>query len=94
MSVAAVYENWIDQETGEHMLSVLFAISEGGEVVQRMRHGFPLGITVETLEGEATKALNTYVSDVENGIRNAEFEAQNGQADDTIAAMVGREITQ
>lgn len=82
------------QDSGEHLLSVLFTVSKDGEPVRQMRHGFSLDTTVEELEAEAAKLLDTFVRDTENGERTAEFAAKDAQADKTIAAMVGKEITQ
>ena len=81
------------QETGEHMLSVLFEISKGGEVIAQRRHGYPLGTTVQQLEDAARAELALYTSEKERDERNAEFNAKDKQADETISSAVGKEIT-
>jgi hypothetical protein len=81
------------QETGEHMLSVLFNILKEGELVVEMRHGFPLETSVQFLEIAARSILALYISEKDRDERNAEFNAQDKQADETIAGAVGKEIT-
>ncbi len=91
-------EKIIVQDTGEHLLSVLFAISKkeeekNEEVVYIARHGYPLETTPEALEIELQKTLSTYVTDSTNAARNAEFAEKDAQADATIADIVGKEIS-
>lgn len=81
------------QETSETLLSVQFEITGGDEVIQKMRHGFPLDISEEDLTAELQQVLATFASDEENTARNAAFDAENEKADATIAAVIGKEIT-
>jgi len=81
------------QDTGEQLLSVLFEIRSGEEVLKTVRHGFPLGITVQDLELELQSVLAAFTKDTETAEATAEFAAQDAQADETIAEMVGKEIT-
>ena len=80
------------QETDEQLLSVLFDIMQGDQVVQTLRQGFPLDITEDALTVELQQVLSTFVSDAENTARNATIDAANEQADETIAAVIGKEI--
>lgn len=81
------------QETGEMLLSVQFAISDGKEVVHSGRHGFPLDIKPEELTVELQKELDRFIVDGENAERNAEFAKADAQADETMSALIGKEIT-
>jgi hypothetical protein len=81
------------QDTGEHLLSVLFDIQRGDEVMRTARHGFPLGITVKELELELQGVLAAFIKDTETSEATADFEARNAQADQTIAELIGKEIT-
>jgi hypothetical protein len=81
------------QDTGEQLLSVLFEIRSGEKVLKTGRHGFPLGITVPELEAEMQAILAAFTKDTDTAEAKAEFEAMDAQADETIAEMVGIEIT-
>lgn len=87
------------QETGEQLLSVLFEIFEPSEtpgadptVKATMRHGFPITATAEEITADLKTVLTTYVEEQERAVVNAEAEAVEAQANETIAALAGVEI--
>lgn len=81
------------QESNTNLLSVQFSIQADRVDVQTLRHGFPLDTTPETVNAELQKVLETFLSDKANAERYAVSDAENAQADETIAAIVGTEIT-
>lgn len=81
------------EHTGEEILSVLFNIMQGDQVVLTSRHGFSLDTSVEDLECALQKELARFTSDQANAERSADSDARDAQADATIAGIVGKEIT-
>lgn len=67
-------------------------IVEVPEVVATMRHGFPLDIIPGELQGELQGVLAAYEKDSNTAEATAEFAERDAQADETIAAILEKEI--
>lgn len=81
------------QDSDTTILSVQFEIKRDGETIETRRHGFPLDASPENVETELQTFLEAYVRDIQVAESKAEFAAANAQADETIAEIVGKEIT-
>lgn len=82
------------QESGETILSVAFDIvDEAGVAASSQRHGYPLDTDAAAVKADLKNVLDAFVSDKEQAERNAVSEAAQAKADETIAAIVGADIT-
>jgi hypothetical protein len=75
------------------VLSVQFDIEKDGEVITTMRHGFLLDTSVADVEAELQKVLDAYIQDAETAESKSEYAKADAQADETIAEIVGKEIS-
>lgn len=81
------------QADNTDLISVEFSIVKDDETVVTYAHGFPLATTHEEIVESLNFTLANYVATSEVWKRNEAFAAANAVADDTIASIVGTEIT-
>lgn len=82
------------QADNSTVLDVTFELvnTENDEVIETLRHNFPLNTTEEQMTAELQKVVDTYNNDQELKVKNAELEAAHKVADETIGQMTGKEI--
>ena len=77
--------------TGERFLDVRALITDGETTVER-NYSFAIDTAAEDVKAELAKALDLYEGEKAQAEVNAERDAEDATADDTIAALMG-EIT-
>lgn len=87
-------EKLLVQADNSYQISVAFDIlDEAGEKLAERVLGFPFGITPAEVKNELIKFARTYEDDRQRSVANADFEAQQAQADEVIASVDGLEIS-
>lgn len=81
------------QEDNSQLLSVLFEIRRGDELVKALRQGFDITATEDDINLELSNVLVTFLSDAQQAEVNAESDRINEAADVTIEAIKDLNIT-
>ena len=82
----------IIQETGEEFLDVEFDISDGEEVIDTKKAGFPIDTDSDAIVAELKKYTANYEAEKIAAVENAARDAALAEADATIEELVGLEI--
>lgn len=80
------------QSDGSTMLAVGFDVLEEGKTVVSYNHGFPLNTSKEEIEAYLGEFKANYAANKERAEKNAEFDAANSVADETIEALTSGDI--
>ena len=78
--------------TGERFLEVLANITDGEQTIPR-NFGFSMETTKDDIQAELGKVLELYEQEKVQAEANAERDAEDATADETITALEGLEIT-
>jgi hypothetical protein len=76
------------QSDGSMMLAVGFDVLENDAVIVSYNHGFPLDTSKEEIDAYLADFISNYQMNKERGEKNAEFDAANKVADETIEALL------
>lgn len=80
------------QSDGSEILAVDFDVLKDSEFVVHYSHGFPLATTSEEINSYLKDFVDNYSANSDRAEANAERDAAQKVADDTIAQVVGIEI--